>query len=84
MIDMDRLLDALHFLLRWAAAALLLALLPFVFCSLFNSEEPRQDEQWWLECGYLPLDASSMGAEPGGVGASEAHGSEAGEDRQYE
>ena len=54
--------DVLKFMLCWVLAVLLLSSLPFVFCALYGEgEEPRQDEQWWLEQGYPPLDASSTG-----------------------
>ncbi len=59
--------DVLKLLLCWVAAVLLLAALPFVFCALFeDGDAPRQDEQFWLECGYPPLDGSSTGAAPAG------------------
>jgi len=56
------LMVVLRFLLCWAAAALLLVSLPFVFGALFDEDDvPRQDEAFWLERGYPPLEASSLG-----------------------
>lgn len=80
----ELMLDALKFAVQVIAwfvpAVLLLAALPFVFCSLYDGEDaPRQDEQFWLERGYPPLDASSTGEVARGDGGAEAPGCVAGE-----
>lgn len=62
---LDSLKLAVQVIAWFVLAVLLLSSLPFVFCALYGEgEEPRQDEQWWLEQGYPPLDASSTGEGP--------------------
>lgn len=57
---LDSLKLAVQVIAWFVLAVLLLASLPFVFCSLYD-DVPRQDEQFWMERGYPPLEASSTG-----------------------
>ncbi len=76
---LDALKLAVQVIAWFVLAVLLLAALPFVFCSLYDGEDaPRQDEQYWLERGFPPLDASSTGAVAPGDGGAVAPGSEGG------